>query len=65
MKARTISIREIDEAYQKERAADAAALKTGTISARQLQKTNSLIPERASMQIVDLASYLKGRCEQK
>jgi hypothetical protein len=57
----TVSFLEIQKAHQKERAQDARALRTGKTSARKLQETNSFIPVRSSMKILDLAGYLKNR----
>jgi hypothetical protein len=57
----SVSFLEIQKAHQKERAQDACALRTGKTSARKLQETNSFIPVRSNMKIVDLASYVKNR----
>jgi hypothetical protein len=61
MKARSVSFREIEDAHRKERAGDAAALRSGEVSARELQERNSIIPAGASIQIVDLAAYVRKR----
>ncbi len=61
VKTKTMSFRKIQEAHRKERAADVRALKSGEISAAKLQEANSFIPVGASIQIADLAGYVRNR----
>ena len=61
VKTKTMSFREIQDAHRKNRAADARALKSGKISAEELQETNSFIPVDASIRIADLAAYVRNR----
>ncbi len=61
VKPRTVSFRKIQEAHKKERAADARALRSGKVSARELQEVNSIIPAAATIRIANLAGYIRNR----
>jgi hypothetical protein len=61
VKAGIVTFREIETAHQRERVAESRALRSGKISARQIQDANSLIPAGATIQIVGLGGYLKNR----
>jgi len=61
LKALRTSLSEIDHAHRKERAADTRALRSGKISAQELQQRNSFIPRDAKVEICDLAAYMKSR----
>jgi len=61
VRTKTVSFRKIEEAHRKDRASDARALKSGSVSARELQEVNSFIPVGATMRISNLAGYLRNR----
>ena len=61
VKTKAVSFREIEDAHRKDRASDTRALRSGKVTARELQEANSFIPVGATMRISNLSAYLKNR----
>ena len=60
MKAKTISLEELDKEHRQDRAEDSRRLALGLVKPEELQAENSLIPIDAKIRIVDLTDYLKA-----
>ena len=61
VKERLVSFAEIDEAHRQERARNAAMIREGKATPREVHESNALVHSNASMEIIDLPAYLKRR----
>lgn len=53
------TMEEIDREHREERARDAERLRTGQISAEELQEENSIVPWSCTSRIINLAASLE------
>ena len=54
-----ITLEQIDEEHRRERANDEERLRTGEVTARELQEENTILPARTKLRLVDFASSLE------
>ncbi len=59
MKAKTISLQQMDEEHRRERAEDACRLALHLVTPEELQEENSMIPANTRIEIVDLAAFAR------
>jgi len=56
--ASTVTFEEMDREHRRERARDAERVRSGEITAKELQEENSFLGENVRVEVVDFASAL-------